>query len=119
MQQNYIPSARELSRLIGVCNAPVIQNFAETISGATTIRSFDQESRFEEINMKLTDAYSRPKFHNSAAMQWLCFRMDMFSSVTFAFCLFLLVSFPERTNPGRQFLSCTCSLFPFLLSPMI
>ncbi|KAL9386384.1 hypothetical protein Peur_019508 [Populus x canadensis] len=99
-QQYYIPSARELSRLIGVCNAPVIQNFAETISGATTIRSFDQESRFKEINMKLTDAYSRPKFHNSAAMQWLCFRMDMFSSITFAFCLFLLVSFPERINPG-------------------
>ncbi|KAJ7005027.1 hypothetical protein NC653_009750 [Populus alba x Populus x berolinensis] len=99
-QQYYIPPARELSRLIGVCNSPVVQNFAETISGATTIRSFDQESRFEEINMKLTDAYSRPKFHNSAAMQWLCFRMDMFSSITFAFCLFLLVSFPERINPA-------------------
>eukprot|EP00258_Populus_trichocarpa_P036996 XP_024453015.1 ABC transporter C family member 3 isoform X3 [Populus trichocarpa] len=109
-QQYYIPSARELSRLIGVCNAPVIQNFAETISGATTIRSFDQESRFEEINMKLTDAYSRPKFHNSAAMQWLCFRMDMFSSITFAFCLFLLVSFPERTNPAIAGLAVTYAL---------
>uniref|UniRef100_A0A6N2JWM3 ABC-type xenobiotic transporter n=1 Tax=Salix viminalis TaxID=40686 RepID=A0A6N2JWM3_SALVM len=99
-QQYYIPSARELSRLIGVCNAPVIQNFAETISGATTIRSFDKESRFQELNMRLTDAYSRPRFHNSAAMQWLCFRMDMLSSITFAFCLLLLVSFPERINPG-------------------
>ncbi|XP_061980367.1 ABC transporter C family member 3-like [Populus nigra] len=109
-QQYYIPSARELSRLIGVCNAPVIQNFAETISGATTIRSFDQESRFEDINMKLTDAYSRPKFHNSAAMQWLCFRMDMFSSITFAFCLFLLVSFPERINPAIAGLAVTYAL---------
>ncbi|KAG6781643.1 hypothetical protein POTOM_014554 [Populus tomentosa] len=109
-QQYYIPSARELSRLIGVCNSPVVQNFAETISGATTIRSFDQESRFEEINMKLTDAYSRPKFHNSAAMQWLCFRMDMFSSITFAFCLFLLVSFPERTNPAIAGLAVTYAL---------
>ncbi|KAI5596069.1 hypothetical protein BDE02_03G182100 [Populus trichocarpa] len=109
-QQYYIPSARELSRLIGVCNAPVIQNFAETISGATTIRSFDQESRFEEINMKLTDAYSRPKFHNSAAMQWLCFRMDMFSSITFAFCLFLLVSFPEKINPAIAGLAVTYAL---------
>ncbi|KAK5786563.1 hypothetical protein PVK06_041200 [Gossypium arboreum] len=40
-QQYYISSARELSRLVGVCKAPVIQNFAETILGATTIRSFD------------------------------------------------------------------------------
>ncbi|KAJ6694767.1 MULTIDRUG RESISTANCE PROTEIN ABC TRANSPORTER FAMILY PROTEIN [Salix koriyanagi] len=109
-QQYYIPSARELSRLIGVCNAPVIQNFAETISGATTIRSFDKESRFQELNMKLTDAYSRPRFHNSGAMQWLCFRMDMLSSITFAFCLLLLVSFPERINPAIAGLAVTYAL---------
>ncbi|KAJ6387922.1 hypothetical protein OIU77_026478 [Salix suchowensis] len=109
-QQYYIPSARELSRLIGVCNAPVIQNFAETISGATTIRSFDKESRFQELNMRLTDAYSRPRFHNSGAMQWLCFRMDMLSSITFAFCLLLLVSFPERINPAIAGLAVTYAL---------
>ncbi|XP_045819520.1 ABC transporter C family member 3-like isoform X3 [Trifolium pratense] len=59
-QKYYIPSGRELSRLVGVCKAPVIQHFAETISGTSTIRSFDQVSRFEETNMKLTDGYSRP-----------------------------------------------------------
>ncbi|KAH9804136.1 ABC transporter C family member 3 [Citrus sinensis] len=32
-QQYYISSARELSRLVGVCKAPVIQHFAETVSG--------------------------------------------------------------------------------------
>ncbi|KAJ6326047.1 hypothetical protein OIU78_013191 [Salix suchowensis] len=84
-QQYYISSARELSRLVGVCNALVIQNFAETISGATTmIRSSDQESIFQDTHM---NAYSRPSFCNSAAMQWLCFRMDMINSITFAFCL--------------------------------
>ncbi|CAI8596274.1 unnamed protein product [Vicia faba] len=31
-QKYYIPSGRELSRLVGVCKAPVIQHFAETIS---------------------------------------------------------------------------------------
>ncbi|EXC22157.1 ABC transporter C family member 3 [Morus notabilis] len=61
-QQYYIPSARELSRLVGVCKAPVIQHFAETISGATTIRSFDHASRFQDTNLKLADGYSRPKF---------------------------------------------------------
>jgi ABC-type multidrug transport system fused ATPase/permease subunit len=84
MQQYYIPSARELARLVGVCKAPVIQHFAETISGSTTIRSFDEESRFRDTNMKLADAYSRPKFHIAGAMEWLCFRLDMLSSITFA-----------------------------------
>ncbi|OMO98911.1 hypothetical protein COLO4_13638 [Corchorus olitorius] len=94
-QQYYISSARELARLVGVCKAPVIQNFAETLMGATTIRSFDQELRFQEINMKLNDAYSRPKFNVAGAMEWLCFRLDLLSSITFAFSLFFLISIPE------------------------
>ncbi|KAJ0046709.1 hypothetical protein Pint_03904 [Pistacia integerrima] len=93
--QYYIPSARELSRLVGVCKAPVIQHFAETISGSTTIRSFDQESRFQNTNMKLMDGYSRPKFHVAGAMEWLCFRIDVLSSITFACSLVLLISVPD------------------------
>ncbi|KAA8527046.1 hypothetical protein F0562_008725 [Nyssa sinensis] len=94
LQQYYIPSARELSRLIGVCKAPVIQHFAETISGSITIRSFDQELRFQETNMKLQDGYYRPAFHIAGAVEWLCFRLDMLSSITFAFSLVFLISVP-------------------------
>lgn len=102
MQQYYIPSARELARLVGVCKAPVIQHFAETISGSTTIRSFDQESRFRDTNMKLMDGYGRPNFHTAAAMEWLCFRLDMLSSITFGFCLVFLISIPAGViDPGK------------------
>jgi len=88
-----------------VCKAPVIQHFAETISGATTIRSFDQESRFQDTNMKLADRYSRPKFHSAGAMEWLCFRLDMLSSIIFGFSLIFLVSVPEGfIDPGKNFL---------------
>ncbi|XWS27996.1 hypothetical protein CRYUN_Cryun25bG0028200 [Craigia yunnanensis] len=65
------------------------------VSGATSIRCFDQESRFQEKNMILMDAYSRPKFHVAGAMEWLRFRLDMLSSITFAFSLFFLISIPE------------------------
>ncbi|TYJ01466.1 hypothetical protein E1A91_A13G155600v1 [Gossypium mustelinum] len=94
-QQYYISSARELARLVGVCKAPVIQSFSETILGATTIRSFDQESRFQQKNMELMDAYSRPKFYVAGAREWLCFRLDMLSSITFAFSLFFLIFIPK------------------------
>ncbi|KAM3696211.1 hypothetical protein ACJW30_06G022900 [Castanea mollissima] len=110
-QQYYIPSARELSRLVGVCKAPVIQHFTETISGATTIRSFDEESRFRDTNMKLADANSRPRFNIAGAMQWLCFRLDMLSSITFAFSLVFLISIPEGViDPGIAGLSVTYGL---------
>ncbi|KAE9596392.1 hypothetical protein Lal_00048632 [Lupinus albus] len=110
-QQYYIPSARELSRLVGVCKAPIIQHFAETISGTSTIRSFDQQSKFQESNMKLTDGYSRPKFNIAGAMEWLCFRLDMLSSITFAFCLMLLISIPQGViDPGISGLAVTYGL---------
>uniref|UniRef100_A0A7N2M8J5 ABC-type xenobiotic transporter n=1 Tax=Quercus lobata TaxID=97700 RepID=A0A7N2M8J5_QUELO len=110
-QQYYIPSARELSRLVGVCKAPVIQHFTETISGATTIRSFDEESRFRDTNMKLADANSRPRFNIAGAMEWLCFRLDMLSSITFAFSLVFLISIPEGViDPGIAGLSVTYGL---------
>ncbi|KAF7133160.1 hypothetical protein RHSIM_Rhsim09G0009800 [Rhododendron simsii] len=64
-QQYYIRSARELARLAGVCEAPFIQYFAESMSGSTTIRSFNQESRFKELSTKLIDGHSRTNFYTA------------------------------------------------------
>ncbi|KAL1204852.1 ABC transporter C family member 3 [Cardamine amara subsp. amara] len=110
-QRYYIAAAREVSRLVGVCKAPLIQHFSETISGATTIRSFSQESRFRCDNMRLSDGYSRPKFCSAGAMEWLCFRLDMLSSLTFAFSLVLLVSIPTGViDPSLAGLAVTYGL---------
>ncbi|KAL3364734.1 hypothetical protein AABB24_013490 [Solanum stoloniferum] len=111
LEQYYIPAARELARLNGTCKAPVIQHFAETISGSSTIRSFDQESRFQDASMRLIDNYSRPKFHTAAAMEWLCMRLDMLSLITFAFALIFLISLPVGTiNPSVAGLAVTYGL---------
>ncbi|MFS7928499.1 putative ABC-type xenobiotic transporter [Helianthus anomalus] len=111
LQQYYMPSARELARLVGVCKAPVIQHFSETISGSTTIRSFDQEHRFQDTCLKLIDDYSRPKFHVAAALDWLGLRLDMLSSFIFAFLLIFLVSVPEGIiDPSTAGLAVTYGL---------
>nr|XP_043627740.1 ABC transporter C family member 3-like isoform X2 [Erigeron canadensis] len=111
LQQYYLPSARELARLVGVCKAPVIQHFSETISGSTTIRSFDQKDRFENTCLNLIDSYSRPKFHVAGALDWLGLRLDMLSSLIFAFLLIFLVSVPERIiNPSTAGLAVTYGL---------
>ncbi|KAK1417854.1 hypothetical protein QVD17_26988 [Tagetes erecta] len=111
LQQYYIPSARELARLVGVCKAPVIQHFSETISGSTTIRSFDQKQRFQDTCLKLIDNYSRPKFHVAGASAWLGLRLDMLSLLIFAFLLIFLVSVPEGIiDPSTAGLAVTYGL---------
>lgn len=94
-QRYYIGSARELARLCGVCKAPIIQHFSETLSGSITIRSFDQQPRFHDTSMRLIDGYSRPNFHTAGAMEWLCIRLDVLSLFTFAFSLIFLISLPK------------------------
>ncbi|KAL3821106.1 hypothetical protein ACJIZ3_007011 [Penstemon smallii] len=111
LQRYYIGSARELARLCGVCKAPFIQHFSETLSGSSTIRSFDQESRFRDISMRLIDGYSRPKFHTAGAMEWLCIRLDMLSLITFAFSLVFLIFIPEGSiDPSVAGLAVTYGL---------
>ncbi|KAJ0481794.1 putative ABC-type xenobiotic transporter [Helianthus annuus] len=111
LQQYYLPSGREIARLVGVSKGPVIQNFAETISGSATIRSYNQQARFQDINLKLNDDFSRPKFHVAAAMEWLGIRLDMLSSFTFAAFLIFLISIPEGTiNPSIAGLAATYGL---------
>ncbi|MFS7985506.1 putative ABC-type xenobiotic transporter [Helianthus anomalus] len=111
LQHYYISSARELARLVGVCKAPIIQQFSETVSGLTTIRSFHQEQRFHDTNIKLTDGYSRPKFHSAGAIEWLSFRVELLSSVIFAFFLVFLLVVPKETiDPSIAGLAVTYAL---------
>ncbi|KAF5774254.1 putative ABC-type xenobiotic transporter [Helianthus annuus] len=111
LQQYYIPAARELARLVGVCKAPVIQHFSETISGSTTVRGFDQKHRFQDTCLKLIDDYSRPKFHVAGALAWFGLRLDMLSSFIFSFLLIFLVTVPEGIiDPSTAGLAVTYGL---------
>ncbi|XP_042518589.1 ABC transporter C family member 3-like [Macadamia integrifolia] len=110
-QQYYVSTAQELSRLTGVCQAPIIQHFSESSLGSTTIRCFDQGDRFLDTSLKLVDGYSRPKFHFSGAMEWLCFCMDMLASITYVVSLVSLISVPKGIlNPGVVGLAITYGL---------
>ncbi|XP_020591786.1 ABC transporter C family member 3-like [Phalaenopsis equestris] len=110
-QRYYIDTARELARLVGLFKAPIIQHFSESLSGSTTIRSFGEESRFININSQRLDECNRPRFHNNCAMEWLCFRLDVLSSIVFAFCLIFLICLPRGViDPGLAGLAVTYGL---------
>ncbi|EEC72935.1 hypothetical protein OsI_06791 [Oryza sativa Indica Group] len=93
-QQYYIDGARELQRLTGVCRAPLMQHFAESVAGSNIIRCFGKERQFINYVSHFMDNLSRPSLYNSASMEWLCFRLDILSSFIFAFALVLLVTLP-------------------------
>ncbi|CAM0145157.1 unnamed protein product [Urochloa decumbens] len=111
LQRYYIDTARELQRLTGVCKAPILQHFAESITGLNTIRSFGKENQFVATNSHLMDTYSKPRFYNMGARGWLCFRLDALSSLIFSFSLIFLINLPTGLiDPGIAGLAITYGL---------
>ncbi|KAK8565243.1 hypothetical protein V6N12_058813 [Hibiscus sabdariffa] len=111
MQKYYMASSRELVRIVSIQKSPVINLFGESIAGAATIRGFGQEKRFMKRNLYLLDCFARPFFCSLAAIEWLCLRMELLSTFVFAFCMILLVSFPNGSiDPSMAGLAVTYGL---------
>lgn len=104
MQKYYMASSRELVRIVSIQKSPIIHLFGESIAGAASIRGFGQEKRFIKRNLYLLDCFARPFFCSIAAIEWLCLRMELLSTLVFAFCMVLLVSFPHGTIDPSKYL---------------
>ncbi|XP_015688097.2 putative ABC transporter C family member 15 [Oryza brachyantha] len=110
-QSYYISSARELARMVGIRKAPVLHHFSETVSGAATIRCFNQGQKFLRKSLVLIDDYSRITFHNSATVEWLCIRINFLFNLVFFVMLLILVSLPRNTiDPSLAGLAATYGL---------
>ncbi|KAK9934459.1 hypothetical protein M0R45_021603 [Rubus argutus] len=110
-QAYYITTARELARMVGIRKAPILHHFSESITGAATIRCFNQENRFLMKIMNLTDDYSRVAFHNYATMEWLSVRINFLFNLVFFLVLIILVSLPRSAiDPSLAGLAATYGL---------
>lgn len=102
-QAYYITTARELARMVGIRKAPILHHFSESISGAATIRCFNQEKIFLTKAMALIDDYSRVAFHNYATMEWLSVRINFLFNLVFYFVLIILVNLPRSAiSPSKS-----------------
>jgi hypothetical protein len=94
----------------------VLQHFSESMAGSNIIRCFQKERQFIRYIGYLVDNLSRPSLYNAAAMEWLCFRLDMLSSFVFSFTLILLVSSPSALiDPSKHIISLARSILFFLV----
>ncbi|XP_046866471.1 ATP-binding cassette sub-family C member Sur [Drosophila willistoni] len=76
IQKFYRCSARELQRIENSTNSPVISHLSETIQGVTTIRAYNQESRFTEILFKRLEANTIAFTILNTSNRWLGISLD-------------------------------------------
>uniref|UniRef100_A0ACD5WW52 Uncharacterized protein n=1 Tax=Avena sativa TaxID=4498 RepID=A0ACD5WW52_AVESA len=101
LQRYYLASAKELMRINGTTKSDLANHLGESISGAITIRAFEEEDRFFVKNTDLVDKNAIPYFYNFAATEWLIQRLEMMSAAVLSFSAFLMVLLPPGTfSPG-------------------
>ncbi|KAH8334240.1 hypothetical protein KR059_007880 [Drosophila kikkawai] len=76
IQKFYRCSARELQRIENATNSPVISHLSETIQGVTTIRAYNQQTRFTEILFKRLEANTIAYALLNTSHRWLGVSLD-------------------------------------------
>lgn len=100
LQKYYLTSARELMRLNGTTKAPIVNNFAETITGAMTVRAFEKVPQFKEKNLALVDVDASLFFHTFIAYEWLVLRLESLCAIIVAFSAFCMIVVRSDTVDG-------------------
>lgn len=73
----------------------ILYHFLESVTGAVTIRCFNQDNRFLRRNLNLIDDYSCVTFHHTTTMEWLCVQINFLLNFVFILVLVILVSLPR------------------------
>ena len=88
IQQIYLDSGRDLTRLESVTRSPIVEHFSETITGTSTIRAFSHNKRFFSKMKKQLNLNMRQYITLESANCWLSVYLELVSN----FILFTAIS---------------------------
>lgn len=95
MQNYYIASSRELTRLDSLTKAPILHYFSETVSGVMSIRCFGKQGTFFQGNVDRVNANLRMDFHNNGSNEWLGFRLEFIGSALLCISTLFMIMLPN------------------------
>lgn len=115
IQRYYLETSRELKRLDSIGKSPVYSHFQESITGVTSIRAYEQQSRFIYENEAKLDDNQRAYFPSIACNRWLAVRLEFLGSIIiFGAAIFAVVGvlYGSRSyvDPGLVGLSVSYAL---------
>jgi ABC-type multidrug transport system fused ATPase/permease subunit len=105
IQSWYITTSRELTRLgkayaESISRSPIVQNFSETIAGATVIRAFSYQKQFTDRSKRLIDKNSEIFFMKLGCDNWLAIFLEMVSNLVLACSGFYIVASRDSVEAG-------------------
>ncbi|KAJ1805506.1 hypothetical protein LPJ56_005356 [Coemansia sp. RSA 2599] len=76
IQNIFISSSREITRINAAMRSPVIAHLQETIGGISSIRAYDQQQRYISDNEKYMENNVRVAYTDICTARWLSLRLE-------------------------------------------
>ncbi len=110
IQRIYITSSRQLKRLYSISKSPIFSHFTETINGATTIRAYQEQSRFIQHSQDTVATNVRSVYLNFMSNRWLGTRLENLGNMIIFFASLFAIVAKDSLTPAEAALSITSSL---------
>ncbi|KAF9099270.1 hypothetical protein BGX27_000627 [Mortierella sp. AM989] len=112
----YVVSSREFKRLDSAARSPLYAHFGETLAGLTTIRAFNDSSRFAIQATTLLDRSQQTSYLTNVSTRWLQIMLDFMSLIVLT--VVGLLAILQRESANQQVFSIVLSQIGQLTSIM-
>ena len=110
IQKLYISSFRQLRRLESMSRSPIYSHFTETLSGTTTIKSFNMIQKFIQHLFNKIDQNNSCYYLSVISAKWLSTRLELFGNLIVFFTSIYSVYSRGTLSPGHAGLAISNSL---------
>jgi ATP-binding cassette subfamily C (CFTR/MRP) protein 1 len=111
VQKFYIETARQARRMESLTRSPIFAHFAESVSGQSTIRAYQEEKRFIATSETRIDYNHGIAYHVMVANRWSQLNLQLLGSLVVLFAsLFAVLGDRDRIDGATAGLSLTYAL---------
>jgi len=110
LQKLYIASSRQIKRLDMISKSPIFSHFTESVSGASSIRAFQETDRFIHESEKLVSSNNQCLYLSLVSNRWLGIRLENLGNFVILAAGLMAVIERKSLSPGLAGLSISYSL---------
>ena len=95
----YINCSRELNRIEGMLNSPILNLVNETIPGTATIRAYNLENKYIEIFQNKVDEHYKLLYYINGTGQWYLLCLNLLSMLFLTYIVIMTLMHKTKFTP--------------------
>jgi ATP-binding cassette subfamily C (CFTR/MRP) protein 1 len=95
----YINCSRELNRIEGVLNSPILNLVNETIPGTATIRAYNLQNKYIEIFQNKVDEHYKLLYYINGTGQWYLLCLNLLSMLFLSYMVIMTLTHKNKFTP--------------------